>query len=243
MNRAFASALVFVVGSIFATGCSVENTATTADEQDLTAKATGLFVAVSNDTAGGDFANITTVKRANSSKTKCTDGKGAATCTAIALDFSALNLTASKTAKIDAAFRDGHAIVQGTLKNVDGPPPSHAKIPAIVVTAAWIGAGGNDLVASDKLYQVQHVVQNWMCLQAHPCPNINETIANGTKSIRIEDVIFDGVGASKTELKKASDAMLIGGGGLLVAGGNAKEGTGGSAVTNLEAVDFYLPFN
>jgi hypothetical protein len=81
-----------------------------------------------------------------------------------------------------------------------------------------------------------------MCLQAHPCPNINETSVNGTKTVRIEDVILDGVGASKTELKKADDAMLVGGGGLLVAGVNAKEGTGSNAVTNLEAVDFYLPY-
>jgi hypothetical protein len=241
MRLALFSALL--VASTFVAGCATEDPGTTASaEEELTAKATGVFVATDNEASGGDFANVTTVRRANATKTKCADGKAASTCKAVGLDLSALGLTSTKESKLDAAFRSGHAIVQGTLKNVKADPSGHVTVPTIVVTAAWMSAGQNDLAASDKLYFVQHAVQNWMCLQAHPCPNINETSVNGTKTVRIEDVILDGVGASKTELKKADDAMLVGGGGLLVAGVNAKEGTGSNAVTNLEAVDFYLPY-
>lgn len=237
MVRALASALVFA--SMFAAGCSTENADVGTNDEDLTAaKATGLFLVLSNDAT----SNVATVKRANATQTKCTNGKAAASCSVTTLDLGAMGLSATKAAKLDAAFRAGHAIVQGTLKLSDADPKTNKKVSEIVVTAAWVGAGGNDLDKSDKIYLAQHAVQTWMCLQAHPCPNINETPANGTKTTRIEDVILDGVGASKTELSKAKDAMLIGGGGLLVAGANVKEGSGASAVTNLEAVDFYLPY-
>ncbi len=243
MNRIFASSLVVV--SMFAAGCvgSAGDPTTSAAEEELTAKNTGLFVALSNEPSGGDFANITTIKRASSSKTKCADGSSAASCTAIGLDFSALNLSATKEAKLDAAFRAGHAVLQGKLQNTAASPSSHVSVPEIVVTAAWIGAGGNDLADTDKLYTVGHVIQNWMCLAAHPCPNINEATANLTTTKRIEEVDFDGVGASKTELDKAEKAMLIGGGGLLVGGVNEKQKLQGATVTNLAATDFYLPFN
>ena len=120
-------------------------------------------------------------------------------------------------------------------------------VPEIVVTAAWIGAGGNDLADADQLFTVGHAVQNWMCLNG-PCATINEKRENTTTTTRINDVDLDGVGASKTELGKASDAMNIGGGGLLVGGFNtklvsSKVNIGTTVVTTLNASDFYLPFN
>jgi hypothetical protein len=249
MNRVFASAIpaFLVVASMFVGGCVNQGgDATTESEEDLTAKSTGLFVATSNEPAGGDIANITQVKRANSTKTKCADGKSRATCSIVGLDFSALGLSDSKEAKLDAAFRAGHAILQGKIQNGKGSKTTPA-FTEIVVSAAWMGAGGNDLAAGDQIYSVGHLIQNFMCLNG-PCATINETLENTTTARHINNVDLDGVGASNTELGDATDEMKIGGGGLLVGGFNAtlissQVNIGTTSVTTLNATDFYLPVN
>ncbi len=226
------------------TGCVADTGDQPADESDdVTASNSGVFIATANEKAGGDIAYITTVKRANMAKTKCDDGKSHATCIVGGLDFSALHLSAAKQQQIDAAFRAGHALLEGKL--VAAPanlPLSVPHMARIVVTKAWIGASGATIDALDSVYQVRARAE-----ACNGCATIGEDLVNSSGGGAVYSVNLDGVAASKTELAAASKAMGIGGPGLLVAGLNhtlihGGVGSGVTSKSDLYASEFYLPF-
>src|SRR5205085_643386 len=96
-------------------GCGGSDDGIDAVEGDATAKSAKVFVAVSDEPAGGDIASITSVKAVNEAKTKCADGTSTASCDVVGLDLSALQLTDAKQAKLEKAFRAGHALLKGKI--------------------------------------------------------------------------------------------------------------------------------
>jgi hypothetical protein len=205
----------------------------TGDEQDATAAK--FWVA---QPGPGPFV----VKLANRTKTACGDGTSSATCTVFMVDYSALNLSASDQAKLDGAFRAGHAIVQGKLDV--NPDDDRAK--KLVAAAAWTGAGGKDVGSFDSYYRVTGRILNGMCVHNACGPLTSQQLLN--KSGGAEDVAVDLTQANATKAEQADGATQYGVGqpGLLVAGidhtlVHGEVGVGVSNSSTLVATDFYLP--
>ncbi len=215
------------------------------DSEDVTASPSGVFVATANEKAGGDIAFITTVARPNMKTTKCDDGKLHATCVIGSLDVSALHLTPAKQLKLEEAFRAGHALVKGTVvaapKNLPLTVPHMARI---VVTKAWLGAGGNDVGEFDTFYVVKQ-----RAMACAGCATVLETLLNSTKNEAVFTAdIANVTGASKTEIAAGNQALQVGGDGLIAAGINHTlischpgPGNGCQHDSNFVATDFYLP--
>lgn len=206
-----------VLSSLAVVGCAAPTTDESADESiDETNESAlssnpngGFFIVTRRDfrKCSAPMCGGVYVKRVNSNKTRCTDGKYQDECYVGEVDYKKSGLGNATVASFAPKFTDGKALVRATLRT--------ANFGRLEVAEAWEGKTGN--VPDGTFYRTAD--NGIRCVKA-PCPSTTASTLNTKEGHNVSRVDFAASGASK-EIELQANVALQTKEGVLVAGGLA----------------------
>lgn len=147
------------------------------------------------------------VKRVNSDKTRCTDGKYRDECYVGDVEYTKAGLGKATVSAFAPKFSDGKALVRATLRT--------ANFGRLEVVEAWEGKSGN--APEGTFYRAAD--NGIRCVKA-PCPSTTASTLNSKEAHNVSRVDFTPSGVAK-EIELQSNIALGTKEGVIVAGGLA----------------------
>lgn len=136
----------------------------------------------------------------NQRGTTCADGSQQASCYVADIEWGELGLSPADSAKVQVIASEGRVRLAGWQRLEIFP--SAGKLGVFHPRKAWTAA--TDAAPQGASFQLENL--NFLCI-TEPCFNIRAHVVNSPRYNDLSDVDFSRVGASKSQVAQALDAM------------------------------------